>query len=288
MSNQTYSHLTVIELDIKSKPKKERQWLCKCDCGNPNLISTRGSSLRNGHTKSCGECAFYQIKGKKYGKLKVIERDLNKSGNLICKCDCGNIISVSRSHLLSGHTKSCGCLKIDKSKENMIGKRFGLLTVIEATNQRDYKQSIIWKCKCDCGNITYANTDILNKGQKNSCGCLKISTGELRIKQLLDLNNISYEREKRFKDLLKYRFDFYVEDKYVIEFDGEQHFHSETGGWNTEEHLKKLQMNDAIKNQWCKDNHIPIIRIPYYFKDNITIEDLKPESSTFLLYKEDN
>lgn len=226
MSNQTYSHLTVIELDIKSKPKKERQWLCKCDCGNPNLISTRGSSLRNGHTKSCGECAFYQIKGKKYGKLKVIERDLNKSGNLICKCDCGN--------------------------------------------------------------ITYANTDILNKGQKNSCGCLKISTGELRIKQLLDLNNISYEREKRFKDLLKYRFDFYVEDKYVIEFDGEQHFHSETGGWNTEEHLKKLQMNDAIKNQWCKDNHIPIIRIPYYFKDNITIEDLKPESSTFLLYKEDN
>ena len=64
----------------------------------------------------------------------------------------------------NGHTKSCGCLKIDKSKENMIGKRFGLLTVIEATDQRDYKQSIIWKCKCDCGNITYANTDILNKG----------------------------------------------------------------------------------------------------------------------------
>lgn len=288
MRGQVYSHLTVIKLDENNIPKKERQWLCKCDCGNPKLISIRGSSLRNGHTKSCGKCAFYQIKDKKYGKLTVIEKDQNKSYNLICKCDCGNIVSVSRSHLLSGHTKSCGCLKVDKSKKNMLGKRFGCLTIIEATQQRDSKQTIIWKCRCDCGNITYANTDILNKGQKSSCGCLKISTGELKIKQLLDSNNISYEREKRFKDLSKYRFDFYVEDKYVIEFDGEQHFNSETGGWNTEEHLKKLQINDAIKNQWCKDNHIPIIRIPYYFKNNITIEDLKPESSTFLLYKEDN
>lgn len=38
-----------------------------------------------------------------------------------------------------------------------------------------------------------------------------------------------------------------------------------------------------IKNQWCKDNNIPLIRIPYTHLDKLIIEDLKLETTTFLV-----
>ena len=53
------------------------------------------------------------ISGEKYGRLTVI-RFLEKVGRRSyweCVCDCGNVIRAEKSHLRSGHTKSCGCLK---------------------------------------------------------------------------------------------------------------------------------------------------------------------------------
>jgi len=40
---------------------------------------------------------------------------------------------------------------------------------------------------------------------------------------------------------------------------------------------------DEIKNQWCKDNNIPLIRIPYWHLQDLTIDDLRPETSQFLI-----
>ena len=80
------------------------------------------------------------------------------------------------------------------------------------------------------------------------------------------------------------KFDFYVENKYLIEYDGEQHFiFKNNEGWNNEEHFKKTQEHDSYKNQWCKDNNIPLIRIPYTHYDNIVIQDLLLETSQFLI-----
>lgn len=68
------------------------------------------------------------LTGERFGNLTVIERDINnaKSGNArwVCKCDCGNMVTVIGSHLRSGHTKSCGCKKIGeiskgRSKERL-------------------------------------------------------------------------------------------------------------------------------------------------------------------------
>ena len=52
----------------------------------------------------------------------------------------------------------------------MIGKKINMLTVLE---KADFKQNnaTMWKCLCECGNITYARTTALNKGTKYSCGC---------------------------------------------------------------------------------------------------------------------
>lgn len=59
------------------------------------------------------------LTGKKYGRLTAIEIDKKKNkGNTyyICRCECGNIISVIGSHLKNGHTSSCGCKKIEGIK----------------------------------------------------------------------------------------------------------------------------------------------------------------------------
>ena len=61
------------------------------------------------------------LTGKKFNRLYVIEKTNMRyaNGNTIwkCLCNCGNIKNVSGNHLKSGHTKSCGCLSIEVSRE---------------------------------------------------------------------------------------------------------------------------------------------------------------------------
>lgn len=85
--------------------------------------------------------------------------------------------------------------------------------------------------------------------------------GERCIAEWLDANHISYERQKYIPEIRKY-FDFYVDNEYMIEFDGEQHFHpvEHFGG---EEKFKQQKQYDELKNEWCLDHRIPLIRIRY-------------------------
>ncbi len=93
-------------------------WFCVCECGNSAVI--RSNNLRTGNSKSCG-CEKYKIgkgvrdlRGEKFGKLTPIERDMERidSGKVywLCKCECGNVVSVWMGDLTTSHTKSCGCL----------------------------------------------------------------------------------------------------------------------------------------------------------------------------------
>jgi hypothetical protein len=57
--------------------------------------------------------------GKKFGRLTVIkEYGKNKLGRILyeCLCDCGIIKIIPRYSLVTGNTKSCGCLMIEKIK----------------------------------------------------------------------------------------------------------------------------------------------------------------------------
>lgn len=54
---------------------------------------------------------------------------------------------------------------------DLTGKRFGRLTVIEATKNSQGEK--VWKCQCDCGNISFLKTRELNSGNTKSCGCLQ-------------------------------------------------------------------------------------------------------------------
>ena len=237
--------------------------------------------------------------GDKIGMLTIIERGPNKNNRVawFCNCDCGNKNVLISQSILSKkdrkHPCSCGCENRKQAanlgkenNESLVGLKFGKLTVIEPTDKRECG-AIVYKCKCDCGSLCEVRSTFLRNGHTQSCGCLK-SNGELKISQLLSQNNIVYEREKTFPtciypDSKRFaKFDFWVDNKYLIEFDGNVHFQS-NGGWNTEINLQKTRQHDAFKNAWCVEYNIPLIRISYKDINNIQLEDLLLETSNYLI-----
>ena len=82
-----------------------------------------------------------------------------------------------------------------------------------------------------------------------------------------NVEDTNIENEKG-SDMLP--FDFYIYDKnIIIEYDGLHHFEP-IKGWGGEEKFKTTQKNDKIKNTYCKNKGITLIRIPYtYTKEEI-------------------
>ena len=61
----------------------------------------------------------------------------------------------------------------------------------------------------------------------------------------------------------------------MIEYQGKQHYTCEQNGWNNKEHLLLTQKHDEMKKEYCKQNNIKLIEIPYYDYDKIDWEYLK-------------
>lgn len=121
------------------------------------------------------------------------------------------------------------------------------------------------------------STESLKKGAI-SCGCIN-SKGENKIRDALDELNIEYiYDEPYFEDLRgfknhKLRFDFYLpEHNCCIEYDGEQHQESKRP--KTWKSCKNLTEYDNIKNQYCLNHNIKLIRIPYTDFEEINKEYL--------------
>lgn len=59
--------------------------------------------------------AKIEMIGRKFERLTVLEEDKERKYHFLCECKCGEFTTVSSSNLLSGGTKSCGCLAIELS-----------------------------------------------------------------------------------------------------------------------------------------------------------------------------
>lgn len=229
------------------------------------------------------------LRGQKFGQVTVLYRvkapetsSEQRKAYWKCRCDCGNEFIVLGRYLRNGQRTSCGCSK--KVKLIPYGTHINHLTILERVGSMNGR--VAYKCQCDCGNFRIVDSHQLNQGGIRSCGCTTASMGEKKIKQLLDDNNIQYITQYGFKECTglkgwKLRFDFYVNNNYCIEYDGLQHFEI-IKSWG-EDSFKTTQYNDQIKNKYCLSHNIPLIRIPYTHYDKITIDDLRPETSQFLI-----
>lgn len=234
--------------------------------------------------------------GQKFNRLTVLaDTGKRKNGSVVwlCKCDCGNLCEINGGSLTRKNrpTKSCGCLKQETDKQpkgnviDLINQKFGKLIVIQRDGS-DSRGEAKWLCKCECGNIISVLGSNLRTGHTQSCGCERYSHGELKVAQILRENNIPFIQEYpgfKFSNGAWSKFDFYVNNQYFIEYDGETHYMYNLHGWHNKEQLDQQLERDAIKNQWCKENNIPLIRIPYTKLNTLDIEDLKLETSTYII-----
>nr|DAQ16244.1 MAG TPA: hypothetical protein [Caudoviricetes sp.] len=111
------------------------------------------------------------LTGKRFGKLtvlKALEKSETHQRIWLCKCDCGNTKEVTTRDLKNHRVSSCGCSR--GSSKSLVGKRFGRLTVIEDTGEKQGTAKM-WLCHCDCGNTLKVRTDSLTGGKTISCGC---------------------------------------------------------------------------------------------------------------------
>lgn len=104
------------EILEKTKDKRNGYYLYKCKCQKCGNIELKTSNeINHCEGRFCNNCRTINLVGKKFGQLLVLEQDQNKKQHWLCKCDCGNIVSVKSDNLKSGNTKSCGCLLLENS-----------------------------------------------------------------------------------------------------------------------------------------------------------------------------
>lgn len=227
---------------------------------------------------SMGKETFIQLSNKihnnKYDYTLVEYINQRKKVKIICPIH-GIFEQSPRSH----YNNMSGCPYCDGSyKSNTIefiekSKKIHGDTYLY--NNVDYKtaiQKVSITCNIHGDYFITPNNHLQGKG----CPICKMSHGETKIKKILDLNLINYDRQKTFNQCKNIRllpFDFYLIDyNIIIEFDGEQHFNK----FRFETNYKKLndrKINDEIKNNYCINNNIKIYRIKY--NENIEIKMLE-------------
>lgn len=161
-----FGNLTVLKRSEINGPKGSSRYECICDCGR--VITTQASRLKNGMTKTCGNCNEI-FSGDKFGKLTVVKKfESGESGGQsrhICICDCGNEVIVLSSHLKNGHTKTCG-----KCPLVFPGEVYGKLTVVERFYDGKTEGPSRYLCVCNCGNNIVVRGTSLKSGNSRSCG----------------------------------------------------------------------------------------------------------------------
>jgi hypothetical protein len=133
------------------------------------------------------------LSNKKIGQWTVLKRSKDIGGKTTwkCLCHCGKKSIVFSINLIRGLSKSCGC----RGNSNLIGKKFGKLTVIKPTKDKS-GTSIKWLCECECGGFKKVPPACLKTGSTKSCGC--ISSPDLSGKIFGKLKVL--KRHKKTKD----------------------------------------------------------------------------------------
>lgn len=191
---------------------------------------------------------------------------------------CQNIYEVTWSHFQTGiRCPKCKYLrlkelfsfdnqKIDKKMYELVGNEYIRIgKYVNNSTKMRVKHAL-------CENVYEVKWGDFQQGVR--CPKCNESKGEKEISNILNLLNIKYTSQKRFKECRHKRslpFDFYIKNKkskLLIEFDGRQHFESVEifGG---EEGLRETQIRDNIKNDFALSKNIPLLRIPYTEQDNI-------------------
>ena len=288
LTNKKFGKLTVIEMLYGYKVNENstpRTFVkCRCDCGKIVIRNAHGIKSKSRHSCGCEKKEIIQSwrstkpLNNKYNRLTILKVNWEKSPiTVTCKCDCGNIVEIYKNDVINGYTKSCGCLQKEMASVNNTKDFTGYISEtgvkILYRYKKNDKNQWLWACECPyCNKIFYDLPIRIMNNHKSSCGCKKISRGEEIINMILESKHVNFLREYSFDDLksdknYKLRFDFAIfgddnKIKCLIEYDGIQHY-KDVEFFNNS--LKDNKNRDNIKNEYCKNKNIKLIRIPYFY-----------------------
>lgn len=252
----------------------------RCECENIAYI-TFGHFSQGERCSKCGgreklTYVFVYNKFKESG-CELLEKDYIDAHTLMkFKCSCGNIAYIRWMNFQQGQRCfECGIEKrVEKQKhpfeyiyQYFLDNNCKLLE----TNYSNCNTKM--KYQCECGNISETTWNAFSHGHR--CVLCSASLGERKIANYLIKNNITFEKEYKFKDCKNINslpFDFAIFNNYnlccLIEYDGKQHYEPNDyfGG---KESLLKTKMRDSIKTNYCLQNSIPLLRIPYWDFENV-------------------
>jgi hypothetical protein len=232
-------------------------------CSNRNL---------NGHFKRLTIEEMQEIAKERGGEC-LSDKYISNNIKLKWKCKLGHIWECIPMNIKNNNY---WCPKCSKKK------KLTIIEMQEIAKERNGKclsekyvnkeTKLLWECKYG---HRWMSTPGNIKNGKNWCPHCVETIGERIVNEYLSKNNIVFIKEKKFSDCRsKYplSFDFYLTDfNILIEYDGIQHFKptrfKNCSNEYADEQYCELIKRDAIKNRYCIDNDIRLIRIPHTIKN---------------------
>lgn len=293
---------------IKSKilfnemPDSKEKVKFQCECGT--IFYCDLTHVINRGFCRCGDCATKGRSEKRKHSKEIVKKVLLNKGYKMLQNFYENNNSYIEVEDESGYrgfvtynglkteNKQMGKFDLRVNRKyfiyniNVFCKNHNIKTKAIKILYKNYQKTAIVEFLCDCGETFYSTYSSFIFGGKNRCDICsgKMSSYEIKVMNWLNKNKIKFIQQKRYDDcrnIIPLPFDFYIE-KYniLIEVDGQGHFNPVRYNGISEkdatETFNRTKNNDSIKNKYCINNNIQLIRIPYYeFKDKKYIKILK-------------
>lgn len=275
----------------------------QCKCGNVFITTfARFKKIKQYQCKNCSTEALHSDQRLSYDSVKqYIEIESNSGCKLLSKtykknthrleimCKCGNVFFTSYNKFRTQNHQQCKECGLEiRCKARRVPYNI-IKNYIEIESDSSCKlitteiKSVTQKLKivCKCGNIFYKSFSKFKTANQQTCPCCAKSKGEISIEKYLIGKNIQYKPQYSNIDCIYKKalpFDFAIigiNDNILclIEYDGEQHFKPVAFGGIKKEiatiNFEEIKIRDQIKNDYCQQNNITLIRIPYWEFDNI-------------------
>lgn len=289
-----FPDIKILDFKIIIKSQKKRAlFVLQCSCGQ--TFKKTWDTLFRGKYCVCNQC-LNKILGKKRIKDKneFIQMFTQRGYTILQKidgCTRGSLIEVCDQKGFKGYT-SYAKLRDGKKMsvfDTRINKKYYIYNINIYCVQNGIKsralsfseknkwtrQGIVFKCQC--GDIFETSIASFQNGKILCDKCSRLlSSYERKVKDFLEDNNIDYIYQYRInscRDVLPLPFDFFlINEKKLIEVDGEGHFYPR----KTKELFEIVKKHDYIKNSYCKKFNIPLLRIEYKdFKTDVYIKKIK-------------
>lgn len=301
---ETTSNCKLLTNSKYTGQKQKMEFLCECG----KVFTIALSSFRAKQFKMCRSCANIIVNSQRLtlddvkritletSECELLEdKYINNSTKMKFRCGCGEIFYTSWSEF-NRYTPNNTSRKCNKCTNNYSWKYEEVVDFIKHNStatliDTQYKTlHTKMKFKCQCGEeftATFREFRDRMKRRCNSCA-RKRSSFEEHIVYILNKYKIKFIEQYTYDNCIGVRgvnkmpFDFYLPDYNVlIEADGQHHFEVKFG--RTESEFMDTQHNDIIKTNFCAENNIPLIRIPYWKaskSEEIILDELNKHVNT--------